>query len=147
MTGSGHATIHDNFGICHDVVIMGIIHNTSLFTLTTIPSSLTPHPSNIMYLLGRDARILWHQWLCHVHMYHLCSLHTHIYSIPKLALPHDTEGCDTCWTCKLRNAARGNGDTHCDAMVLPWILASLYNAPMTFFDTKILTFSILRWLI
>jgi hypothetical protein len=71
----------------------------------------------IHYFSERATRILWHQRLRHVHMRRLANLHKHADGIPRIKLPPDIEGCDTCWTCKLRNKARGTGDTRKDANV------------------------------
>jgi hypothetical protein len=73
--------------------------------------------SQIRYLSERATRVLWHQRLRHVHMRRLSGLHKYVDGIPSIKLPQDIEGCDTCWTCKLRNAARGTGDTRKDATV------------------------------
>jgi hypothetical protein len=37
--------------------------------------------------------------------------------IPPIKTPPAIEGNDTCWTCKIRNAKRGSGDTRKDAYV------------------------------
>jgi hypothetical protein len=44
-------------------------------------------------------------------------LHKYVDGIPAIKLRPDIKGCGTCWTCKLRNAARGTGDTRKDATV------------------------------
>jgi hypothetical protein len=44
-------------------------------------------------------------------------LHKHVDGILCIKVPPDIEGCNTCWTCKLRNAARGTGETRKDATV------------------------------
>jgi hypothetical protein len=50
-------------------------------------------------------------------MWCLAGLHHHVNSIPPIKLLPDIKGCNTCWTCKLRNAERGTGDTIKDATV------------------------------
>jgi hypothetical protein len=75
------------------------------------------HVSKIRYLSERANHVLCHQCLRHVHMRRLAGLHLHVDGITPIKLLHDIEGCNTCWTCKLRNAARGTGDTHNDATV------------------------------
>jgi hypothetical protein len=70
-----------------------------------------------MYLSERATRILWHQHLRHIHMRHLADLHKHADGIPRIKVPRDIEGCGTCWTSKLRNAAHGTGDTRKDDTV------------------------------
>jgi hypothetical protein len=65
----------------------------------------------------RATRVLWHQCLGHVQMRRLCGLHTSLDGIPTIKNPPGTESCYTCVTCKLRNAARGTGDTRRDATV------------------------------
>jgi hypothetical protein len=50
-------------------------------------------------------------------MRRLAKLHKHVDGIPRIKVPPYIEGCYTCWTCKLRNKARGTGDTRKDATV------------------------------
>jgi hypothetical protein len=111
-TGRGHATLH-TIAVDSDVVITGMLIRTSLFTEPLAPCSISPadgmHVLHIRYLSERETRVLWHQRLRHVHMRRLAGLHLHIDGIPPIKLPPDIEGCDTCWTCKLHNTARGTG--------------------------------------
>jgi hypothetical protein len=104
-----------------DVVIPGRLIRTSLFTKPLVLCSISPadgmYVSQIQYLSERATRVLWHQRLRHVHMRRLEGLHLHINGIPPVKIPPDIEGCGTCWTCKLCNAARGTGDTRKDATV------------------------------
>ena len=63
-------------------------------------------------------RVLWHQRLCHLHDRALSDLHEHVDGIPKIPRSTPVDGCDTCWACKMRKAARGSGDTRADATVV-----------------------------
>jgi hypothetical protein len=117
---TGHITLHSIIA-GHDIVFPGILIRTSLFTapLVSYANSTTDDEmvSQIRYLSERASRVLWHQRLRHVHMRRLSGLYKYVDGIPVIKIPQDIEGCDTCWTCKLRNAARGTGDTRKDATV------------------------------
>jgi hypothetical protein len=73
--------------------------------------------SQIRYLSERATCVLWHQRLCHVHMHRLSGLYKYVGDIPAIKIPQDIEGCNTCWTCKLRNTARVTGDTRKHALM------------------------------
>jgi hypothetical protein len=119
-TGRGHATLHA-IAVDSDVAIPGRLIRTSLFTEPLVPCSISPaddmHVSHIRFISERATHVLWHQRLRHVHMRRLADLHIHVDDVPPIKLPPDIEGCDTCWTCKLRNSARGTRDTRKDATV------------------------------
>jgi hypothetical protein len=120
-TGRGHDTLHSILGTS-DVILLGILSRGTLFTepLVHFPAALhdcEPSEARIHYLSKRATRILWHQRLRHIHMRRLADLHTHVDGIHRVKVPPDIEGCDTCWTCKLRKKARGTGDTRKDATV------------------------------
>jgi hypothetical protein len=75
--------------------------------------------SKVHHLSDRATRSLWHQCLCHSHYRRLNDLHKHRDGVPNIKLPPDIgEGCDTCITCKGRNANMVNRDTREDATVL-----------------------------
>jgi hypothetical protein len=122
ITGLGHATVHALEG-GSDVVFSGVVLHATLYTNPLIPSraqldaETEPSTPLILYLSDQATRVLWHQRLCHVHMRRLSSLHQHVDGIPPIKMHVVIEGCDTCWTCKLRNAARGYGDARKDATV------------------------------
>jgi hypothetical protein len=117
---TGHTTLH-SIVAGHDLVFSGILIRTSLFTepLVSCVTSITDDTMvpQIRYLSERATRVLWHQRLRHIYMRRLSGLHKYVDDIPAIKLPPDIEGCDTCWTCKLRNASRGTGDTRKDATV------------------------------
>jgi hypothetical protein len=117
---TGHTTLHIIVA-GHDLVFPGILIRTSLFNepLVSCVTSITDDTMvpEIRYLSERATRVLWHQRLLHVHMRRLSGLHKYFDGIPAIKLPPDIEGCDTFWTCKLRNAERGTGDTRNDATV------------------------------
>jgi hypothetical protein len=119
-TGCGHAALHA-IASGSDVVIPGKLLRTLLYTeplviCSPVIADDTTTPQ-IRYLSEPATRVLWHQCLHHVHMRHLDGLHLQVDGIPPIKLPPDVEGCDTCWSCKLRNVARGTGDTRQDATV------------------------------
>jgi hypothetical protein len=115
---TGHSTLHSIIA-GHDVVFPGILIRNLLFTapLVSCANSTTDDAmvSQILYLSECATRVLLHQRLRHVHIRCLSGLHKYVDCIPAIKLPQDIEGCDTCWTCKLRNAARGKSDTRKDA--------------------------------
>jgi hypothetical protein len=117
---TGHTTLHSIIAD-HYIVFPGILIRNSLFTEPLVSCADSPTDdslvSQIRYLSERETRVIWHQRLSHVHMHRLSGLHKCVDGIPAIKIPPDIEGCDTCWTCKLRNAARGVGDTIKDATV------------------------------
>jgi hypothetical protein len=119
-TGGGRATLHA-IEVDSDVVIPGKLIRTSLFTKPLVLCSISPSGgmfvSQIRYLSERATRVIWHQPIHHLHIRRLAGLRLHINGIPPVNLPPDIEGCGTCWTCKLCNAARVTGDTRKDAAV------------------------------
>jgi hypothetical protein len=118
--GNGHATLHAIVP-ASDVVVPGNLIRASLYTEPLVPAATLgtddASVSQICYLSERATRVFWHQRLRHVHIRRLAGLHKHVDGIPAIKLPPDIEGCDTCWSCKLRNAARGTGNTRKDATV------------------------------
>jgi hypothetical protein len=119
-TGRGHAALHAIASGSY-VVIPGKLLRTSLYTeplviFSPVITDDTTTPQ-IRYLSERATRVLWHQRLPHVHMRRLAGPHLHFHGIPPIQLPPDVERCDTCWSCKLRNDARGTGDTQKDVTV------------------------------
>jgi hypothetical protein len=69
-------------------------------------------------MTDRVARTLWHQRLNHLHFRHVSQMHKHVDGVPKIKEPQDTEGCATCWVCKMRNSQKVSRDTQEDATVV-----------------------------
>jgi hypothetical protein len=118
---NGHAALHSIIAGA-DVTIPGTLIRASLFTEPLVSCDASPDEnasiSQVLFLSERATRVLWHQRLHHIHMRRLAGLHTHVDGILAINFAPDVEGCDTCWSCKLRNAARGTGDTRKDATIL-----------------------------
>jgi hypothetical protein len=117
---NGHAALHSIIAGT-EVTIPGTLIRASLFTDPLVPCDVSPDEnasiSQVRFLSERATRVLWHQRLRHVRMRCLAGLYKHVDVIPAIKLPPGVEACDTCWSCKLRNATRGTGDTRKDNTV------------------------------
>eukprot|EP00957_Ditylum_brightwellii_P002262 174189-Ditylum_brightwellii.AAC.1 len=86
-------------------------HNKKAFTLPLVPirskDSIDQNNDEVNYTTEDGLRTIWHQGLCHTH--NVSNLHHFVDGIPKVKNPTDIGKCDTCLTCKIRKAVKGNG--------------------------------------
>jgi hypothetical protein len=112
-----------------DLYLPGRTKQMLLWSLPLVPApataglrinSLTGYDDGvkISYMSDRATRILWHQRLNHAHFRRVSQMHKHVDGVPKIKEPQDTDGCSTCWACKMRYAYKGCRDTRDDATVV-----------------------------
>jgi hypothetical protein len=72
----------------------------------------------VSYMTDIVVRTLWHHCLNHSHFRRVSQMHKHVDGVPKIKKTQDTEGCATCWACKMRNSQKGSRYKREDATVV-----------------------------
>ncbi len=86
-----------------------------LYTKPLVPSSET-REDKMMAINSTTERTLWHQRLCHLNLRKVSMMHKFVDRIPKMSSQNvPLEGCPSCFVCKMKKAARGDGDIRADA--------------------------------
>jgi hypothetical protein len=113
-TGEGYLKLHGRIQ-GDDFYLKTQAEGNLSYTYPLIAPGEDGQDETVNQLSADAAYELWHQRLCHLHGRGVADLSSKVDGMPKIKRPSDLHKCDSCISCNMKKAARGDGDTRKDA--------------------------------